>query len=292
MSDVILHSDLAGIPKAGESVFGRKRWRLWVLAVEVAIIGSAVAFLHWPVIKVTDVTYEGPAEWESEVRSLVTIPSDGNLLHFLPSAAESNIQSRFSERADAQVRIELPGRINIRMTAFLPRLWGDGETGIARDGALLLNPVLRPELPRWVPGIQWQESLPIAERARFAAAAWEELSNADRRYELVTAEWTCDPVYGWMTTAVDGRTKVALGHTRIGDRARCVAELLNQGDTLLAKPCFIDARFDGRLLLWPIPEPKHEKPKNDSTAAVVAVDSQPDTKDAGNPPGKPAKGRT
>jgi len=292
MSDTIFKSDLAVMPEKGESVFGPKHWRLWVLLSEAALIGTGVAFLYWPVLNVSDVTYEGPADWEAEVRSLVTLPSDGNILHFIPADAESRIESRFSDRGDAQVRVVLPNQISIRINAYAPRLWGDGEIGIAQDGALLIAPPQRPYLPRWNPGIDWQGSMPLAERAKRAAGAWDELSRADRRYELTTDEWTCDPSLGWTTTAVDGRTRAAFGHTMVEERARLVARLLDQGDTLLAKPCFIDARFEGRLLHRLLPEVAPDSTKTDSTAAVAAANAQSNTKDAKPVHAKTAEGKT
>lgn len=290
MSDQILNSDLAKMPAKGESIFGSRRWRLSVLLSEFTIIGAGVAFLFWPVFHVSDVSYAGPAEWEAEVRSLVTLPSDGNLLHFVPADAETRIESVFSERGDAQVRIELPGRISIRMNPYEPRLWGDGQIGIGCDGSLLTEPASYPDLPRWNPGIEWEGSTPLAERAKSAAGAWEELALADSRYALITSEWTCDPEYGWMTTAVDGKTRIAFGKTMVEERARSVAHLLTQGDTLLATPCMIDARFDGQLLLSKIPEVVKDTTKVDSTAAAPVASEVPVTsKDLKQP--KTAKGR-
>lgn len=292
MSDQILKSDLATMPAKGESVFGSHRWRLWVLLSEVALIATGVAFLYWPVLTVADVTYEGPAEWESEVRSLVTLPSDGNILHFVPDDAESRIESRFSERGDAQVCIELPNRISIRMSPYQPRLWGDGEIGLARDGSLLMEPATRPDLPRWNPGVDWEGTLPLAERAKRAAGTWDELASADNRYELITSEWTCDPAYGWTSTAADGKTRLMLGNTLIEERARLVARLLDQGDTLLAKPCIIDARFAGQLLLSKVPEVAPDTSKADTTALPVAELVPVTSKDSKPMQPKTAKGRT
>ncbi len=268
MSDSILHSDLAAIPEKRESVFGRKRWRLWVLLSEIAIIGAGVAALYWPVLNVANVTYDGPADWESEVRSLVTLPSDSNILHFIPADAESQIDSRFSGRGDAQVRVELPNRISIRLTPYAPRLWSDGEIGIACDGSLLLDPAQHPDLPHWRPGIDWEGSMPLAERAKMAAGAWDELARADRRYELITSEWQFDPDYGWVSTAVDGHTHVRFGNALIEERARLVAQLLAEGDTLLAKPCQIDARFAGQLLLTSTPAPVADSSAIDTVGVV------------------------
>ena len=290
MSDVILNSDLASMPQKAESIFGRKRWRLSVLLSEIAIIGAGVSFLYWPVLHVSDVSYVGPAEWESEVRSLVTLPSDGNILHFVPADAEARIESAFSQRGDAQVCIELPGRIAIRMHPYEPRLWSDGQVGIGRDGSLLTEPATRPDLPIWNPGIDWEGTSPMSERAKDAAGAWDELALADRRFELITSQWTFDTDYGWMTTAVDGKTRIAFGNTMVEERARSVAQLLAQGDTLLAKPCMIDARFAGQLLLSKIPEIKKDTAKVDSTdAAPVASEVPVTSKDTKQP--KTAKGR-
>lgn len=291
MSDQILKSDLASMPAKGESVFGSHRWRLWVLLAEVALVATGVAFLYWPVLHVSDVSYAGPAEWESEVRSLITLPSDGNILHFVPADAESRIESVFSERGDAQVCIELPGRISIRMRPYEPRLWGDGQIGIGTDGSLLADPATRPDLPRWNPGIDWEGSTTLAERARSAAGTWNELALADTRYALITSEWTRDPDLGWVTTAVDGKTRLVFGNTMVEERARNVAHLLAQGDTLLAKPCVIDARFDGQLLLSKIPEVVvKDTVKVDSTdAAPVASEAPVTSKDSKQT--KTAKGR-
>ena len=292
MSGAILNSDLATLPAKGESVFGPKRWRLWVLLSEIALIGMGVSFLYWPVFSVSAVTYAGPAEWETEVRSLVTLPSDGNILHFVPADAEARIESRFSERGDAQVCIELPGTISIRMHAFEPRLWADGQIGLGPDGSLLTQPASYPELPRWNPGIDWEGGRPLAERAKSAAGAWDELARADRRYELITSEWTFDSDRGWMSTAVDGKTRMIFGNTMVEERARSIAKLLAQGDTLLAKPCMIDARFDGQLLLSKIPEAVKDTLKVDSTAArPVAAPAPVTSKDSKSKQPKTAKGR-
>lgn len=292
MSDAILNSDLATMPTQGASTFGPKRWRLWVLLSEIAVIGTGVAFLYWPVFHVADVSFAGPAEWEAEVRSLVTLPSDGNILHFVPADAEARIESAFSGRGDAQVRIELPNSISIRVRPFEPCLWGDGQIGIGNDGSLLAEPASYPDLPRWNPGIDWEGRMPLAERAKRAAGAWDELSHADRRYGLITSEWTFEPDHGWMSTAVDGKTRLIFGNTMIEERARSVAHLLTQGDTLLAKPCVIDARFDGQLLLSKIPEIARDTLKDDSTAASpVAVEAPVTSKDSKSKQPKTAKGR-
>lgn len=274
MHETILHSDLAAAPGRGAGLFGRRRWRLWVLVGETALLIGGFAAHLWPVLTVSEVRYQGPSLWEAEVRSLVTLPSDGNILHFRPDDAESRIESRFSDRGDAQVRIELPGRIAIRMNPFAPRLWSDGGIGIAPDGSLLADPAERPTLPRWNPGIEWEGSTPLAERARAAAATWAEFRRADSRFELITDEWTCDPTYGWMSTAVDGKTRIILGHTDIAARAQRVSRLLAQGDTLLAKPCVIDARFNDHLLLSLVPE----APPDSTTAdSAMVADGDPAT---------------
>jgi hypothetical protein len=264
MTDTILHSDLARIPERRESVFGRCRWRLWVLLSELGLIGFGVAVLYWPVFTVANVTYEGPADWEGEVRSVVTLPSDGNILHFIPDDAVSQIDARFAGRADAQVRVDLPNRISIRLTPYAPRLASDGGIGIACDGSILLEAVENPDLPFWRPGIDWEGSMPLSERAKRAAGTWDELAGADRRYELTTREWQFDPEYGWTSTAVDGKTKLHFGNTLIGPRARFVSQLLSEDDTLLAKPVMIDARFAGQLLLSAIPDLPRDSAKSDS----------------------------
>ena len=291
MSDAILKSDLATMPAKGESILGPKRWRLWVLLSEVAVIGTGVAFLYWPILNLSYVSYDGPSDWEAEVRSLVTLPSDGNILHFVPADAESRIESRFSQRGDAQVCIELPNRISIRMHPYQPCLWGGGEIGLARDGSLLMEPATSPDLPRWNPGFDWEGTLPLAERAKRAAGAWDELSRADRRYELITSEWTCDPAYGWTTTAVDGKTRLIFGNTMVEERALLVAHLLAQGDSLLAKPCLIDARFAGQLLLSKIPEVAPDTSKADSMVIPVPAQVPVTFNDSKSVQPETAKGR-
>ncbi len=50
-------------------------------------------------------------------------------------------------------------------------------------------------------------------------------------------------------TAADGKTKILLGWNNLDSRAYEAARLLTEPDTILTKPCIIDARFDRRLIV-------------------------------------------
>jgi hypothetical protein len=271
--DTIINADLAALPSKGAGLFGRRLWRLWLLAAEFVIVAGIVSLLYWPVASVARITYDGPPEWETEVRSLVYPPSDGNILYFVPADAQARIEAALGKRGDVLVRISLPGTIDVKVTPAVPRLWTDGGLGIACDGSILSEPASTPELPFWRPQVDLLTGAPLPWRAQFAAAAWDELSHSDRRYEIAAHEWTSDPRLGWIWTASDDKTTIDFGRTNLAARAHIVSRLLTDADTMLQKSCVIDARFDGVLLLSATPVPVADSAKSDSLSVAAHTES-------------------
>ena len=268
----IINADLAALPAKGTGLFGRRRWRLWVLLAEFVIVAAIVSLLYWPVATVARIAYDGPSEWEAEVRALVYPPSDGNILHFIPADAEARIEAALGNRGDAQVRITLPSTIEVKVVPATPRLWTEGGIGIACDGSILPESASTPDLPFWRPQVDMSTGAPLSWRAQYAAAAWNELSRSDHRYEIAAHEWTSDPSRGWIWTASDEKTTIDFGRTNLTQRARSISRLLTEADTMLQRSCVIDARFDGVLLLSEVPVPVADSAKADSLSVAAHGD--------------------
>ncbi len=286
--DSIINADLAALPIKGAGLFGRRRWRLWLLAAEFVVVAGIVSLLYWPIVSVARIAYDGPSEWESEVRSLVYPPSDGNILHFIPADAEARIEAALGRRGDAQVCITLPGTIEVKVIPAAPRLWTEGGVGIARDGSILPESASTPDLPFWRPQVDMSTGAPLSWRAQYAAAAWNELSRSDRRYEIAAHEWTSDET-GWIWTASDDKTTIDFGRTNLAQRARSISRLLTEADTMLQKSCVIDARFDGVLLLSATPVPAPDIAKADSLSVAAHDDGDGPRK---TPTPRVGRGRT
>jgi len=255
-------------PGARPGILGWRKWRLWVLGFDVMILGGMAVLWHWPLVKVKDIRVEGPAVWEEQARSLVVLPPDSNFLRVDPDATRLRLAASFGNLAVPQVTLELPSTLLICLVPTTPVLWAEGaatngQLAVGADGALLTEPLDRPALPIWRTAAGAPPAGAFSQRARFAAGSWAEIIDADDRYQQAISEWTRDSRTGWVMTAADGRSQIIIGKTGLKRRAAEVARLLDEGDSLLLRPCVIDARFEGLLAVRPLPEPA-----NDSTVTT------------------------
>jgi len=237
---------LPSAKRAASGVFGRRHWRLWTLLAELVLLGGAFAVWHWPLVRVSDVRIISPAAWEDQVRALVSLPPDGNVLHVDLDAVRSRLQAAFGPRADVDVSLFLPSTLQIRLISHAPILWAAGAIGIAADGTLLNDPPERPRLPLWRSTSATTDRIGFPAAASLAAGTWSEVMTTDARYARAITEWGQDRDDSWMMLAADGRTQILLGRTSIADRAAGAARLLDESDSLLQQPCVVEARFAGQ----------------------------------------------
>ncbi|MBI3871919.1 MAG: hypothetical protein HY304_02445 [candidate division Zixibacteria bacterium] len=282
-----MDATLTSIPITGYAVaaqpglFGRRRWRLWVLSAEAALVCIGVALWHWPLLTVWKVAVEAPSDWGNGAEALAVLPADGNLFHVDPLQTRDRLAAQYADRASVDARITLPNTLSIRVVPTPPELWTDpygsaSRTGIAVDGSLLSDPLDCPVLPTWKPPICAKGHLTFTERAKTAAAAWAEVSAADTRYPRAVSAWTSDPSVGWTMTGVDRKTQIVVGRVALGEHARAAARLLDETDTLLAQPCLIDARFDGYLSVHRLSESVPDSVSHlDSTRGPIKLPPTP-----------------
>jgi len=242
MSDVILN-----LPPR-RRLLSPRRWRLWVIIADVLIMAGIFAIQRWPMLKLKDVVVDGPVAWQEVAKSLVTVAPDSNLLSIDHNALERRLSQEFGARAECRTRLELPGQVCIRLIPSSLALWTEGGAGISVNGVLIADPMAGNDAPIWrvPPGMNSREYRGYAIEA---AAAWAGVLNGDSRWRSVISEWSCDPERGWEMTAADGKTKILLGWNNLESRAYAAARLLTEADTILTKPCTIDARFDQRLVV-------------------------------------------
>jgi hypothetical protein len=141
----------------------------------------------------------------------------------------------------------------IRLTPTPVALWTEANSGVSTGGKLLHQPVDDRCAPVWRMATRHGSG-----ECRFgavaAASAWADVLAADHRWEAAVSEWHCDPKYGWEMIGSDGRTRIILGWYATGSRAENVARLLTQPDSILKRPCVIDARFDRHVIVRLQPE--------------------------------------
>ena len=225
-----------------------RRWRLWVIVADVLLMAGILAIQHWPVLKLKEVVVDGPAAWQAIAKNLVAVAPDSNLLSIDHNALERRLSQEFGTRAECRTRLELPGTLCIRLTPAPLALWTESGAGISVNGALVVHPVAGNDAPVWRAPLG-MSSREHRGRVFEAAAAWAGVLNGDARWRSVISEWTCDPERGWEMTAADGKTRIILGWSNLESRAYDAARLLAEPDTILTKPCTIDARFGRRLIV-------------------------------------------
>jgi cell division septal protein FtsQ len=235
-------------PPRSHRLLSPRRWRLWVILADVLIFAGIWSIQHWPVLKLQDVIVDGPMAWQSVARDLVTVAPDSNLLSIDRDALERRLALEFGSRAQCRTRLQLPGTLSIRLTPVPLVLWTEGRAGVSVNGNVVVRPVAANDAPVWRTPLQ-TKSRSHGFRAFEAAAAWADVLESDERWGSVVSELTCDREHGWILTAADGKTRIVLGWSDLESRAADVAHLLSQPDSLLAKPCTIDARFDRRLIV-------------------------------------------
>jgi len=236
------------------SAFGRHRWRLWVLCVELVVLAGVGVAWSWPVVVLRTVRYHGPAEWEGRARSAAAVFPGTNILAVDPKAVLTRLQQDFGAQAQVGVRLDLPGELTIDLVAVGAALRADGIPGsgpvaVAADGSFLPVSGDFHSLPAWRPQPNSERVPPPGQQARLAAGTWSEVAGADGRFGAITSEWSCDDTLGWTIAVADGRSRLAFGRTRLDLHAQQMAQLLEERDSLFAQPCWIDARFDGLLVV-------------------------------------------
>lgn len=240
-------------PPPARRLLSPRRWRFWVIVADVLLMAGIWSIQHWPVLKLKDVVVDGPMAWQSLARDLVTVAPDSNLLSIDHDALERRLALEFGSRAECRTKLELPGTLSIRLNPAPLVLWTEGRAGISVNGSVVVQPVAVTDAPVWRTPLR-TETREHGFRAFEAAAAWAEVLQSDRRWAKVVSELTCDPQRGWILLAADGKTKIILGWSDLITRAGNVARLLSQSDSILTKPCFIDARFDRRLIVRARPD--------------------------------------
>jgi cell division septal protein FtsQ len=237
-------------PPRTRHLLSPRRWRFWVIVADLLILGGIWSVQHWPLLKLKLVAVEGPEAWQDVVHDLVTVAADSNLLSIDRDALERRLELEFGARAQCRTRLELPDKLTIQLTPAPLVLWTEGRAGVSVDGNVVVQPVCATDAPVWRTPLR-TEVREHGNRAFEAAAAWSDVLAADRRWKSVVSELTTDPKQGWIMTASDGQTRIVLGWDKLETRAKNVALLLAQPDSLLAQPCTIDARFDDRLVVRP-----------------------------------------
>ncbi len=241
-------SNAVFMPTRSRHLLSPRRWRLWVIVADVLILAGIWSIQHWPVLKLQDVVVDGPMAWQPMTRDLVTVAPDSNLFSIDRDALERRLALEFGSRAECRTKLQLPGTLSIRLTPAPLVLWTEGRAGVSVNGNVVVQPVAANDAPVWRTPLR-TETRDHGFRAFEAAAAWANVLDSDVRWGSVVSELTCDPEGGWILTAADGKTTIVLGWSDLDSRACDVARLLSQSDSIIAKPCTIDARFDRRLIV-------------------------------------------
>lgn len=244
-------TDAYGVRLEPEEHRPRLRWRLWLLAGDLAVLGAFVVFSQWPIARLNAVTYDGPPAWEEMARSCVTLPADSNLVHLDVAAIEARLSEAFGDLAEARVKLTPSRTVALRLRPTAVVLWTSARSGIAADGAWLHETLATGPGAVWCEGVHRRRESDGRQR-RLAAGCWASVQRADRRLGEIISEWTYEHPWGWVATATDGRTRIILGKAALQERARAVALLLDQDDSWPETPCLIDARFAGQILVRPL----------------------------------------
>jgi hypothetical protein len=224
-----------------------------VVTVDVLILACLFAVEQWPLLKVREIIVEGPESWHARARELITLPADSNLFRVDRGSLERRLDREFEPLADSRVKLAVPGTIYVRLIPNPVALWTESGAGVSVRGDLLGRPADDSVVPVWRASRR-EGSRDHRFGALAAVAAWASVLDSDRRWREAVSEWTCDPGRGWEMTGADGKTKVILGWSAVQSRAYDVARLLALPDTLLARPCTIDARFDRYLIVRAQPD--------------------------------------
>lgn len=241
-------SNVVFTPPPARRVLSPRRWRFWVIVADVLLMAGIWSIQRWPLLKLTDVVVDGPMAWQSMARDLVTVAPDSNLFSIDRDALERRLALEFGSRAECRTKLQLPGTLSIRLTPAPLVLWTEGRAGISVNGSVVVQPVAANDVPVWRTPLR-TASREHGYRAFEAAAAWADVLESDSRWRAVVSELTCDPDLGWILLGADGKTKIVLGWSDLVERAANVACLFSQPDSILKKPCTIDARFDRRLIV-------------------------------------------
>ena len=268
-------------------------WRLWVIALDALLLAAYFAVQKWPLVKIRQVTIEGPAIWESRALSQVALPSDSNLFSLDLDRLQDRLQAEFGSLAACRAQLLLPGKLLIQVVPTALTLWTEGGMGVGVDGSLLTTPAIEQPAPIWrAPLGSYGEARTRSTES--AVSAWTQVLEADGRFTNAVSEWGCDSASGWTMVGADGKTRMNIGWGDLENRAYYVSQLLARPDTILAKPCAIDARFDGQLIVSRLAMPEDTTAAGDSGKPVVAqTNAAPQVKLAQAPAkstaGKPAR---
>jgi hypothetical protein len=237
---------------------GVDRWlrgkRIWLISANVLIAGFLIYALHYPIIKIDQVMIDGPDVWHSDAMAIAAPPGDSNLFHYDFESVAHRLHATFGARALCDIQWKLPRDVMVRLTPTNPALWTESGSGVRGDGALFAAEIASARVPVWRrPGTV--RSLELTDDAAVASGAWAEVVEGDARFARGIAEWTRNPRDGWVMLAEDGRTRIILGWNNLTERARLVAWLFAQRDSILTNGCTIDARIDGRLIVRPGVQP-------------------------------------
>ncbi|GAB4325807.1 MAG: hypothetical protein Kow0074_19860 [Candidatus Zixiibacteriota bacterium] len=222
--------------------------RIWLMSANVLVGGFLVFILNYPLMKITNITINGPDVWHDEALAIAQPIGDSNVFHYDFESVGATLQSVLGAQAHCEVRYVIPNGVEVEMTPTDPALWTDAGGGVRSDGALFTAHTDMPPSPVWRRSLSPRDLEPQTE-ARLAAGVWAEVLDGDSRFEQGVSEWMRDPDNGWVMIAADGRTRIVLGWNNLEERAASVARLLAVRDSTIVSGCTIDARFDGRLIV-------------------------------------------
>ncbi len=223
--------------------------RMWLMSGNVLVIGFLAFILSYPLMKVSNITIEGPDIWRDRAMGIAAPVGDSNLFHYDFKQVGRRLEATFGARAHCDVHYVVPRGITVILTPTDPALWTTAGHGVRADGTLFATEADMAPSPIWRQSALRDQH--VQTEAHLAAGVWSEVIDGDARFEHGASEWTRDAGRGWTMIAGDGQTRIILGWNNIETRAAAVARLLEQRDSTLLSGCTIDARFDGRLIVRP-----------------------------------------
>lgn len=247
-----------------------RRWRLWVITLDVLVLGAALAAQRWPVLKIRQVVINGPSIWESRILGVVqtSLPVDSNIFSVNTGDLQARLAAEFGSLATCRAGLALPGILSIDVVPTPLTLWTESGMGVGVDGSLLVTPAVEKTAPIWRRAPGDGDGSPVMDRSH-AAGAWAEVTAADPRFTGAISEWGWNPRTGWTMVGIDGQTRVHLGWNDLTARALNVSTLLGRSDTVLTQPCVVDARFDGQMIVS-----RNPRPAGTDSDSAVATESR------------------
>jgi len=225
-----------------------------VLPVDVLVVAAIVGCLNYPVfrLKTIDVSYtdgrDVSRQMYEQVCRAVRIGADSNMF-----SVETDLVARLllydDNLAKADVRLELPDRLQVRLTAAKPALWwvqGRQVATVAGDG----RPVAAVEAASYPVGISGG-AVDSAFMRWQLLDLYHRLVRHDSRWREVLSQIAFDSVLGWQLVLNQGGERIILGRAGTTETLDRVTRFLEQIPEKDWKYMNIDARFNERIVLSP-----------------------------------------